>query len=243
MKHRPQLFGLLAGLFLAGGLVAASMVVTRAWLRISESQVITVTGSARRNVVSDLAVWRGSWVVESTGLLEAQQNLETARKRVVQFLEASGATNFTVSTIQITELRPRSNNSGDTPRAVSGYRLSQEVLVNLADVDLVPKLDDGCIVLVRDGLVFTTSNPQFIYSKAGEAKVEMLAEATDDAMERARQIAGKGGRKLGSLRSARMGVFQINPLHGQQTSWDGNSDTTSRDKTITSVVTAVVALD
>jgi uncharacterized protein len=243
MKTRPHLFGLLAGMFLAAGLVVASTVVTRAWLRISESQVITVTGSARRNVVSDLAVWHGSWVVESGSLLEAQQAVEAARKRVIQFLGASGATNFTISTIQIAELRPRVANSGDAPPPVSGYRLSQEVLVNLDDMDLVQKLDEGCIVLVRDGLVFTTSAPQFIYSKAGEAKVEMLAEATDDAMERARQIAGKGGRRLGNLRSARMGVFQINPLHGQQTSWDGNSDTTSRDKTITSVVTAVVALD
>jgi hypothetical protein len=62
-------------------------------------------------------------------------------------------------------------------------------------------------------------------------------------MERARQIAGKGGRTVGRLRSARMGVFQINPLHSSLTSWDGNSDTTARDKTITSVVTVVVALD
>ena len=243
MKERPQFFGLLAGMFLSAGLVVASLVLARAWLRISESQVITVTGSARRNVVSDLAIWRGSWTVEARELLSAQEALEVARERVVRFLTEMGATNHTISTIQITEIRPRSANYGDDPLPVSGYRLSQDVEVSLDDVDLVPKLDVGCIALVKDGVLFRTTSPQFIYRKAGEAKVEMLAEATDDAMERARQIAGKGNRTVGRLRSARMGVFQINPLHSSQTSWDGNSDTTARDKTITSVVAVVVALD
>jgi hypothetical protein len=38
---------LLAGLFLAAALVLSAMLVTRAWLKIAESQTIVVTGSAR----------------------------------------------------------------------------------------------------------------------------------------------------------------------------------------------------
>ena len=55
---RPHLFGVLAGLALAAGLVFAALVFANAWTRISESQVINVTGSARKNVRSDLVVWR-----------------------------------------------------------------------------------------------------------------------------------------------------------------------------------------
>jgi hypothetical protein len=39
-----------------------------------------------------------------------------------------------------------------------------------------------------------------------------------------------------------MGVFQITPQHETQTSWDGENDTTSRQKTITAVVTATFLL-
>jgi hypothetical protein len=35
---RPHLLGLLADLYLAGGLVGSAMLVTRAWLKIAESQ-------------------------------------------------------------------------------------------------------------------------------------------------------------------------------------------------------------
>jgi hypothetical protein len=45
-SSRPDLFGVLVGLALAAGLVFASLVFADAWTRISESQVINVTGSA-----------------------------------------------------------------------------------------------------------------------------------------------------------------------------------------------------
>jgi hypothetical protein len=51
---KPHLLGVLAGLFLAAGLVLSAVLVTGAWLRISESQTVSVTGSARTAVRSDL---------------------------------------------------------------------------------------------------------------------------------------------------------------------------------------------
>lgn len=54
-------------------------------------------------------------------------------------------------------------------------------------------------------------------------------------------------RLAGDTRVARAcadrGVFQITPLHGVQTSWEGVSDTSSLDKTITAVVTATFSLE
>ena len=60
---RLHLAGMLAGLFLACGLVLAAMLVTRAWVRIADAASITVTGSAHRNVVSDFIVWRAKFTV------------------------------------------------------------------------------------------------------------------------------------------------------------------------------------
>ncbi len=39
-----------------------------------------------------------------------------------------------------------------------------------------------------------------------------------------------------------MGVVQINPIFGSATSWEGNNDTTSLEKTITSTVSATFSL-
>jgi hypothetical protein len=96
--------------------------------------------------------------------------------------------------------------------------------------------------LVEQGVFLTTDAPKFIYTQAAETKIEMLADATKDARARAEQIAGQGGRDLGGLHDADMGVFQIAPLHSSDTSGEGMNDTTSLDKTITAVVTATFAL-
>ena len=87
---RPHFFGLLAGLALATGLIFASLVVATAWTRIAESQIINVTGSARKNVRSDLVVWRANFSVDAPTLLEAQQKLQADLTKVAVFLQAHG---------------------------------------------------------------------------------------------------------------------------------------------------------
>lgn len=59
---------------------------------------------------------------------------------------------------------------------------------------------------------------------------------------RAEQIAAQGNRRVDGLRNARVGVVQINPLHSSATSWDGNKDTTSLEKTIIATVSASFAM-
>ena len=63
-ESKPQLFGMLAGLFLAAGLVFAAMVGTSAWVKIKNSQFITVKGSVQKSIESDLAIWSGSFQAE-----------------------------------------------------------------------------------------------------------------------------------------------------------------------------------
>jgi hypothetical protein len=71
----------------------------------------------------------------------------------------------------------------------------------------------------------------------------MLGEAAQDAQRRAEQIAGKSGRKIGSLRSASQGVFQITSVYQTETSDEGAFDTGSREKSMKAVVTAEFQLN
>ena len=242
---RPHLLGLVAGLFLAAGLVCSAMLVTSTWLRIAESQNITVTGSARKLVQSDLIVWRGLFAAEGNTLLAAQQALKTDLAKVEGFLKEKQITNYFATPITIQELRAKIKKDADIfEEKTVGFRLSQSVEIRSPDVPGVTQLSRDSSALIERGVAFTTSPPEYIYTKAGEAKVEMLAEATKDARARADQIASPGGRRVHQLRSARMGVFQITPVHfhSLQTSWEGMNDTSSLEKTITAVVTATFSM-
>jgi hypothetical protein len=240
---RPHLLGVLAGLFLAAGLVLSAMLVTRAWLKIAESQTITVTGSARKAVQADLVIWRGSFTAEAATLLDAQRKLKLDQAKVEAFLKGKAVANFFFTPITIQELHALvKDESGLAQSKTTGYRLTQTVQLESGDVERITQLDRDSTALVEDGVLFTPVPAEFIYTKAGEAKVEMLAEATKDARARAEQIAAQGGRGISQLRAARMGVFQINPRHATQTSAEGINDTSSFEKTITSVVSTTFSL-
>ncbi|HKB56235.1 MAG TPA: SIMPL domain-containing protein [Lacunisphaera sp.] len=98
-SSRPHLFGVLAGLALAAGLVFAG-----AWTRISESQVINVTGSAHKNVRSDLVVWHSGFSVEAPTLIEAQEKLRSDCAKVAAFFTTRGTAGFATSPVQINPL-------------------------------------------------------------------------------------------------------------------------------------------
>jgi uncharacterized protein len=240
-NSRPQLFGMLAGLFLAVGLLLSSMLATTTWLKVKNSQFITAKGSTRKNVKSDLVVWKGSFTTEASTLLEAQQKLKANAVKVGQFLTGNRVTNYVFKPIGIEELKASIKDAdGWRQERTTGYRLTQSVRVESSDVDRLAQLDTT--PLVEQGVLFTTEPPQFLYTKVAEEKIEMLADATRDARARADQIAAQGSRSIANLHDAEMGVFQITPLHGTDTSSGGENDTSSLDKTITAVVSATFLL-
>jgi uncharacterized protein len=240
--HRPQLFGLLAGLFLAAGLCLASLILANAWTRLYESQVISITGSARRNVTSDLVIWRARFSVQADTLMAAQQRLTEDRAKVQAWLRLHAIQDFQLQPVQIADVRSRGNRDDDTTAKLIGYRISQNVEVVSDKVDQVPRIASDSTALLEQGVAFVSEQMDFIYTKAGEAKIELMAEATKDARARAEQIAAQGGRKVKELRSARMGVVQINPRYSTATSWEGNNDTSSLEKTMITTVNATFAL-
>ncbi len=241
-ETRPHFFGMLAGLFLAAGLVFAAMVGTSAWVKIKNSQFVTVKGSVQKSIESDLAIWSGSFQVEAETLLAAQREIQANRALVAKFLDGAGVKNYSFAPISIEELKAsKKSEDGFVSQRTTGFRLFQSVSVESADVERLDKLDTT--TLLEQGMVFTVGAPQFIYTKSGETKIEMLAAATKDARARAEQIAQQGGRGIAALHDADQGIFQITPRHSAATSWEGNNDMTSRQKTMTAVVTATFVLN
>lgn len=243
-SSRPHLVGLLAGLFLAVGISFASVVLARTWIHLRESQVITVTGSSRKNIRSDLVVWTGVLTVEDRTLPMAHAKFKSDFDKVKVFLEERGQKNLTLSPVQVKDLtrRKKEGPEGEMVSERVGYQLSQALQISSPDVEAVPRLAADCLGLMAQDVVLQTLHIQFIYTKAGETKVAMMAEATDDARRRAEEIATRGGRSVHELRSARMGVVQINPLHSTATNWEGNNDTSSLEKTITATVATEFSL-
>lgn len=240
LLNRIPLAGVLLGLLLAAGLVVSSMQVTRVWMHIADSQVITVTGSARQDVVSDLAIWGAAFAVEADTVVGAQQKLKADELKVRGFLAQNGINGAEISAINIQRLK---ETYGEETRKTVGFRLSQVLRFESTNLQLVATLQQKSGALVEQGVELNDQGISYLYTKVAEAKVDLLAAATKDARQRAIQIASQGGRQLGSLRSARMGVFQITPRNSNDTSAEGINDTSSRDKSIRAVISASFTME
>ena len=126
---------------------------------------------------------------------------------------------------------------------VRSYAASQTIDIQSSDVELIKSISLEISSLVERGVSFQVNQPEFYNTKVGDIKIEIQAEAAKDAMIRGQRIAQATGRKLGTLKSARMGVLQITPENSNMTSDYGVNDISSIRKEITAVVNANFEID
>lgn len=230
-SERPHLT--LPAAILGGSLILATVVGGYAATRVKASaDVISVTGSAQRVITSDVAVWRLtlSRPADAVSMAEASSQLERDLSQLRSYLKRSGVPDDSVT------VAPVNVESVYSPSGPSTYNLRQDVRVEGADVPKLTRVAQGATSLLTGGASLSTTALEYYYSKLGGLKVAMLAEATADAQTRADKIAESAGSKIGKLKSASQGVFQITPVNSTEVSDYGTYDTTTVEKQITAVV-------
>ncbi|MBV9209406.1 MAG: SIMPL domain-containing protein [Acidobacteria bacterium] len=234
-----------AGFALAVALVLSSIVGAWAYTRSKNSeQTVTVTGSARKRIKSDLVIWKSAVSYQSPQLSEAYKSLSSNIPRVKQYLISKGIpeNEITISSISSTTLTGKDEQGNDTGQ-ITGYSLRQELEVRSNDVYKIEKIAREATELINQDILIESMPPEYQYTKIGDLKIEMLGEAAKDAQVRARQIAASTGSQIGNVRSAKMGVMQITAADSNEVSDSGMNDTSSLEKDITAVVNVSFAVD
>lgn len=230
---------------LAIALVLSAIIGAWAYTRAKNTeQAVTVTGSARKRIKSDLVVWKAAVSYQAPQLSDAYKSLSDNIPRVKQYLISKGVpeNQITISSISSSTLTGKDSDGNDTGQ-ITGYSLRQELEVRSTEVDKIAKIAREATELINQGILLESMPPEYQYTKIGDLKREMLGEAAKDAQERAKQIASSTGSKIGSVRSARMGVMQITAADSSEVSDSGMNDTSSIDKDITAVVNIAFAVD
>lgn len=236
--ERSQWTWIAVAAILALGLVLSAQVAGSSLVEMKAvDNVITVTGSAKQQIKSDQAVWTGSFAAQAPQLAEAYDQLVESQKLVRNYLVEQGFSENDIIFSSInTETRNRILPSGQYTNEIESYRLYIQVEIRSQDVDKITVLSREATQLINQGVEFQSNPPQYFYTKIADLKVEMLALATQDAYTRAEQIAKNSKSRVGGLRAARMGVFQITPLYSNEISDYGINDTYSLEKEITAVM-------
>ncbi len=236
--------------------VAASLIGANAAYKLkAAANAVAVTGSAERVIISDTAKWTANFnrQVDPSHLKEGSDQLNKDLNAVLAAFKAKG-----IKDGEITVQPPSTSGVCDSQNNViygekgtvcggnhvSGYNLSQTVIVESPNVDTVTKLSlDAPGALTAAGLIFSSQSLEYYYTKLADVRLELLDEATANAKERAEHVAKATGARIGRVTSAGQGVFQVTPVNSTEISDYGVYDTTALQKKVTAVVRVSFSLE
>jgi len=92
------------------------------------------------------------------------------------------------------------------------FIVAQTLLVRSSDVDRIAAVSQRVGELVDAGVVLSSEGgggPYYLFTKLNDVKPAMIAEATKRAREGAEQFAADSGSRVGGIRRASQGLFQI----------------------------------
>jgi hypothetical protein len=241
MDNRNLLYGLTA---LAIALGFGSCVIGRGLGEIRRpEEAITVTGSAKRPIRSDFVVWRAAVGIQSPSISAASNELRAEANKVRQFLRTNGVADsmLTIKPVE-TYAVPEVVESGRETGRIIAYRLTQQFEVRSSNVDAITALSQRASDLMAEGVALSSQSPEYLYTKLADLRVTLIEEATSDAKARAEAIAKSTDATVGTVRQARVGVFQITPRFSTEISDYGMNDVSAVEKDVTAVVHVTFAL-
>jgi hypothetical protein len=213
-------------------LVVCAFVVRSTIIQIKGfGRTIQVTGAAFKPITSDFAIWEGNLQTSAISLSAASAKLGRDVEAVKAFMASAGFKEgeFEIGPVQVYR-------SYDREGQPTAYNLSQQVRTQAPDVARITQLSTAASALIQQGVELTSQPPRYVYTKLEDVKIEMIKAATENAKLRAQQLAETAGQEVGAPTSARVGVFQIRPIHSQEVSDYGINDVSSIEKEIVCTV-------
>lgn len=242
-RSGPIFLGLL---MIAIAMVASAAIIGNTLVKVKRTgDTLTVTGSAKKSIVSDYTVWRGSVSRKSEDMTAAFNAVKTDADRVRKYFSEKGVPQESIkfSPISSANLSYYETNADGNEITHWYWQMTQNFEVSGTDVEGITALSQEITDLIGEGIGLQSYSPEYLYTKIADMRIEILGEATGDARQRAETIVKNAGGKLGSLASARMGVFQITAKNSTEVSDYGVYDTSSLEKDITAVVSLTFAVE
>lgn len=195
------------GLALAGYFIGDGFVNARALERSVE-----VKGLAERDVVADTAIWPMQIMVAGNELEPLFVATEKQGAQVREFLRENGFSpdEITVSAPNVVDRLARDYSD---PNTHFRYSVTQVTTVFTGKIDAVRSAGQKLAELGKAGIVLNQNDynfqTQYLFNGLNELKPAMIEEATRNAREVAAKFAEDSASRLGRIRSARQGQFQI----------------------------------
>ncbi|NNE25208.1 MAG: SIMPL domain-containing protein [Saprospiraceae bacterium] len=200
---------------IALAIVLSSIILAFGMTQIKKQyNYVTVKGLSEREVFADQAWWSINAQYGANTVDAIQSKVVMIQTTIHDFLKEQG---FSEGEINVENINIYQNNyQGALTRLNADVRIS----VTTPEIRKVKQAVKASGVLLEKGILIQSdkwaSGPKYYFTQFKDIKKEMLAEATVAAKEAAQEFAKNSGSKVGTIRRANQGIFQILPANKTQ---------------------------
>lgn len=197
-------------IIIAAFVLGLMMVFTVKTLK-SFDDTVSVRGLCEREVPADRVAYRISYSEKANSLSEVRSLIDHHSKAIIAKLKEAGIDDSEIFAGN-PSMDDRYSWSNDISRITYRYNASQSINVFTSKMDVITKLQNTLEtdLLKDDILVSGYADYQFL--GLNEIKPAMIAESLEKARESAEEFAKNSHSKIGKMRTASQGYFEVNDL-------------------------------
>lgn len=213
MTRRMITVILLTALMIGGGAAAGGYLLGRGIVSAQTAvRSVVVKGLAEKEVLADLATWSIRFTATGDALDGVQSTVDKDSAAIRAFLIAAGfrKEEISLARLEVTDLLAQAYRRERIDK--ERYIVAQTIRIRSGDVARIKATSGRVGDLVKLGIVVSDGGgPLYFFTGLNFVKPEMIAKATRNARVAAARFAKDSGSRVGAIRRARQGVFQILP--------------------------------
>ena len=160
---------------------------------------------------ADSVVWRISYSEKSNDLADLRNTIRRNNDAIVKLLRDAG---FAEDEIKVANASydDRYNWSNNVSQITFRYQVNQTVTVFTKNLDLVRKLQQTLETDLVNQNILANSYADYQYLGLNDIKPEMIRESLENARVAADEFANNSHSKIGKMRTASQGYFEVEDL-------------------------------
>jgi len=211
------------GFFIFIGLFSLGYFISTGFLKSKElERTVVAKGLSAKEVNANVVLWPIKFSSTTETLDELAKKIESDTNKILEFLKKYGVKkeDITINSPSIVDKLASLYIDGNSNPPLR-YLANRIINVYSQDIEKIREVSGKMFELSQQGIVFSIDDwdtkIEYLYTKLNEIKPQMIEEATANAREVAQKFAQDSNSKLGKIKRASQGQFEI-------TSRDKNSE-------------------
>ena len=177
----------------------------------SFDDTVTVRGLCEREVPADRVVLRISYTAQNNSLVDLRNTVENNDRAIIELIKKAG--------IKDDEIKYTTANFNDryedyyvSENLKFRYNAQQTINIFSSNMDAVRKLQNTIDADLLKQDIISSTYASYEYNGLNDIKPSMIAESLEKARESAEEFAKNSHSKIGKMRTASQGYFDIEDL-------------------------------